>query len=159
MVDAGLSVGLILIIGGLILIAVEFVHPGAFLLIPGSVVLAGGLMYLFAYPLLTTTIYGPLIVAAVAVVAVFATLPYYRRIGAIHRPMSTTPDSLTGETGVVVAAVVPDTMQGKVRLQSEIWSARSDRPIPIGTRIRVRGGQGVSVWVEPVEPAPEVSAR
>jgi membrane protein implicated in regulation of membrane protease activity len=145
------TIGFILIIGGLILIAIEFVHPGAFLLIPGTVVLAGGAMYLVAPGFLTGTIYGPLIVAVVAVAAMFATIPYYRRMGAIHRPMSTTPDSLTGESGVVVTAVVPDSMRGKVRVHSEVWSARSDRPIPVGTRVRVQGGEGVSVWVQPLE--------
>jgi inner membrane protein len=153
-VDSGVSVGLVLIIGGLILIAIEFVHPGAFLLIPGSVVLVGGLMYIFAYPVLTATVYGPLIVAAVAIIAVLGTLPYYRRIGAIHRPMSTTPESLAGEVGVVIVPVVPDSLRGKVRVQSEVWSARSDRPIPAGTHVRVQGGQGVSVWVLPVDGSP-----
>lgn len=148
MADSGFAIGLLLIVGGLILIAVEFAHPGAFLLIPGSVVLAGGIMYIFVPDFLTQTVFGPLIVALVALVAVFATLPYYRRMGAVHRPMSTTPDSLTGEWGVVVAPVVPDSMSGKVRIRSEVWSARSDRPIPVGSRVRVRGGEGVSVWVQ-----------
>lgn len=151
MVDSGFAVGIVLIIGGLILLALEIVHPGAFLLIPGAVVLTGGVLYLFAYPLLTSTIYGPLIVAAVAILAAFVTIPYYRHIGATHRPMTTTPDSLTGEVGMVITAVVPDSLSGKVRIHSEVWSARSDRPIPAGTRVRVEGGQGVAVWVRPVE--------
>ncbi len=145
------AIGLILVVGGLLLIAIEFVHPGAFLLIPGTVVLAGGLMYIFAASLLTSSDYGPLIVALVAVAAIFVTLPYYRKMAPVHRPMATTPESLTGETGLVVAAVVPDSLRGKVRVRSEIWSARSDRGIPVGTRVRVQGGEGVAVWVQPVE--------
>lgn len=151
MVDSGFAVGIVLIIGGLLLLALEIVHPGAFILIPGAVVLASGIMYLFAFPLLTGTIFGPLIIAAVAILGALVTIPYYQRIGATHRPMTTTPDSLTGEFGLVITAVLPDSMSGKVRIHSEIWSARSNTPIPAGTRVRVEGGQGVAVWVRPVE--------
>jgi inner membrane protein len=151
-VEPNAAIGIVLLAVGILLIAFEFVHPGVFLLIPGTVVLVGGLMYLFAYTLLTASVYGPLIVTAVAIASIFVTLPLYQRLGKIHRPLSTIPDSLTGEVGVVVAPVVPDSMRGKVRLRSEIWSARSKTAIPEGTRVRVQGGEGVSVWVEPVEP-------
>jgi inner membrane protein len=149
-----LSIAIFLIFVGIVLLGIEFAHPGVFLLIPGSIALAAGLLYLFLPGILLGTLYGPSIVIIVAVVAALATIPYYRRIAPIHRPMSTTVHSLEGEMGVVVAEVVPDTLRGKVRIGSEIWSARSDRRIPPGTRVRVLGGEGVSVTVQPAEGVP-----
>lgn len=150
-VDVGQGIGIVLIIGGLVLVALEIVHPGMFVVIPGTVVLAAGLLYVFAAPVLLSTVYGPFIVAAVAIAAALLTVPYYQRIGRRHRPLSTTPDSLVGETGLVVVNVVPDSLRGKVRIHSEIWSARADREIPAGTRVRVQGGQGVAIWVQPLD--------
>jgi inner membrane protein len=145
------STGLLLIAGGLIIIAFEVVHPGAFLLIPGTIILVAGVLYTFVPDFLTGTIFGPLIVAAAAIIAGLVTIPYYMRLGRVHRPMTTTPESLEGELGVVISPVIPDSMRGKVRVRSEVWSARSEHPISVGTRVKVRGGQGVSVWVEPEE--------
>ena len=53
--------------------------------------------------------------------------------------------------GIVIAPVVPNTLKGKVRVKSEVWSARSDVAIPTGVRVRVVQGEGVSITVQPVE--------
>ena len=158
MTDPGFTVGIILLIGGLIIIAFEFVHPGAFLLIPGCVVFAAGAIYLVAPPLLTDSVFGPLIVAFAAILGALATLPYYKYLGATHPPMTTTPEALRGQVGVVLAPVTPNSMHGKVRVGSEIWSARSDKSIPVGARVKVQSGEGVCIWVQvddtvPVQPS------
>jgi membrane protein implicated in regulation of membrane protease activity len=153
------TIGLVLIITGLILIAIEIAHPGVFLVVPGTVVGVAGLLYTFVPMVLTASVFGPLIVAAAAILAGIITIPYYQRLGAIHRPLTTIPETLQGETGLVLAPVVPDSLRGKVRIRSEVWSARSDRPIPAGVRVRVLGGQGVSVIVEPVETDPNAPGK
>jgi membrane-bound ClpP family serine protease len=151
MVDPTLLVGVPLILIGAGLFVIELIHPGVFLLIPGSVLLTAGILYLTVPSLLTATIFGPAIVFAAAFLATLATVPYYRRIAPIHRPMTTIPMSLEGLTGLVLTAVEPDNMKGKVRVNSEIWSARADRAIPAGTRVRILGGEGVTVRVTPLE--------
>jgi membrane-bound ClpP family serine protease len=151
MVDTGIIVGVPLLLIGAVLLVLEIVHPGAFLLIPGSVLLVAGILYLVLPNLLTASIFGPAIIVIVAFLATLATIPYYRRIAPIHRPMTTIPMSLEGLTGVVTRTVEPDNMRGKVRVNSEIWSARSDRIIPEGTRVRILGGEGVSIRVTPAE--------
>lgn len=157
MSDATATVGAIVLIIGLVILAFEVFHPGAFLLIPGTVLVVVGIMYIFVPDVLTTSYFGPLIIAAVAVAAMLLTIPLYKHVGKIHRPMTTTPQSLVGEPGLVVASVDGDSLRGKVRVGSEIWSARSTHPIPAGTRVRVTGGQGVAVSVEPVEPESSAS--
>ena len=153
MVDAGLVVGVPLILIGAAFFIVEIIHPGAFLLIPGSILLAAGVVYLVSPSLLVDSIFGPAIVILVAFGATLATVPYYRHIAPVHRPMVSIPSSLEGQTGIVTTQVEPDSMHGKVRVQSEIWSARADQMIPEGTKVRILGGEGTSVRVAPLTEA------
>jgi inner membrane protein len=152
MVDpTNLAISATLIIVGSALFAFELVHPGAWLLIPASIMIVAGLLYITLPSLLLNSVYGPAIVVLVALAAALATIPYYRWVAPIHKPMSTTVQSLEGATGVVVTPVVPDSLSGKVQIQSEVWSARSEQPIPAGTRVRVVSGEGVSVLVRPLD--------
>jgi membrane protein implicated in regulation of membrane protease activity len=152
---ADLALGIVLILGGIILFALELVHPGVLLLIPGSILLVVGFLYLLLPNLLLDGPWGIVIALLAAVIATVAEIPYYRYVAPTHRPLSTTSEGLIGEVGVVIAPVIPNTLKGKVRVKSEVWSARADVQIPLGTRVRVVQGEGVSVTVQPVEtPAP-----
>lgn len=154
MVDVtNLGISAILIIVGSALFAFELIHPGAWLLIPASIMIVAGLLYILLPDVLLNSLYGPSIIVLVALAAALATIPYYRWVAPIHKPMSTTVQSLEGQTGIVVTPVVPDSLSGKVQIQSEVWSARSDQPIPAGTRVRVVSGEGVSVLVRPIDSA------
>ncbi|MCI4368728.1 MAG: NfeD family protein [Thermoplasmata archaeon] len=146
--------GLLLVAVGLILFVLEFVHPGAFLLIPGSITLAAGLMYFFVPDFLLGSIFGPGIILMAALASALITVPYYKRIAPVHPPMTSTTSTLLGETGIVTAAIEPNTLKGKVRIRSEIWSARGKTPIPAGTMVQVVGGEGVSLEVRPVGASP-----
>ena len=154
MVVVDLFVGLALVIVGVILFRLEFAHPGVLLFIPGSVLLVGGFLYLYLPDILLDSAWGPLAVLVAAVVAGMAEIPSYRWVAPQHKPMTTTSAGLQGEIGVVTVPIVPDTLKGKIRVRSEIWSASSDRTIPAGTKVRVVRGEGVSLWVEPTETAP-----
>ena len=57
-----------------------------------------------------------------------------------------------GAEAIVIVPIVPNTLKGKVRVRSEVWSARASVEIPEGTRVRVVHGEGVSVTVVPLEP-------
>jgi membrane-bound ClpP family serine protease len=143
--------GVVLVISGIILFALELAHPGVLLLIPGSILLVAGFLYLLFPDFLLGTPYGIGVVLLAAVVATLIEIPYYRWIAPNHRPMSTTSSGLIGEVGVIIAPVVPNTLKGKVQLKSEVWSARADVPIANGVRVRVVKGEGVSVTVQPIE--------
>ena len=54
---------------------------------------------------------------------------------------------LTGEPGEVVTEVGKDA-KGVVRINSELWSAKSASPIAIGSKVRVTKVEGLQVWVE-----------
>jgi len=148
-----LGIGILLVIAGIVLLAFELVHPGALLFIPGSVLLVAGFLYLFFPTYLLDSAVGPVAILVAAVVATAVEIFYYRWVAPTHNPLSTTTSGLVGEEAVVIAPIVPDTLRGKVRVRSEIWSARAPVPIPVGTRVRVVQGEGVSVLVETIEPA------
>ncbi len=145
-------IGIILAVGGIAFLAFELVHPGALLFIPGSILLVGGILLMFVPDTLLDSYWGTLAIILAALGAGLIEVPYYRWVAPTHRPMSTTSAGLVGDEAIVIVPIVPNTLRGKVRVRSEIWSARGDRPIPEGTRVRIVHGEGVSVSVEPIEP-------
>lgn len=57
------------------------------------------------------------------------------------------------EVKVVGSEGVTRTMvhhEGAVYVAGELWTARSEQPIPPGTRVRVVRQEGLTLWVEPV---------
>ncbi|HYB78123.1 MAG TPA: NfeD family protein [Thermoplasmata archaeon] len=146
------TIGIALVIVGIFLLAFELVHPGALLLIPGSILLVAGFLYLFLPNVLLDSYIGPVGIIVVAIVAALIEIPYYRWVAPTHRPLSTTSGGLVGDEAIVIVPIVPNTLKGKVRVRSEVWSARAAVPIAEGTRVRIIHGEGVSVTVEPLEP-------
>ena len=68
--------------------------------------------------------------------------------------VKTNADSLIGETAVVTEAIDNLAGAGQVRVNGQIWTARSseeDREIPEGTRVRILEISGVKLMVEPEE--------
>lgn len=142
---------LILLIGGA-LFTIEIFHPGALLLIPATILIVGAVLYLLIPTVLLDSLWGPIAIVVAALVATAVTIFYYRWLAGTHQPLSTTTKGLVGEEAIVISDVVPDTLRGKVRVRSEIWSARSATPIAKGTRVKIVGGEGVSVAVVPADP-------
>ncbi len=154
MAAVDVSVGILIILIGGAFFTIEIFHPGALLLIPATIMIVGGFLYLLIPSVLLRSIWGPIAILVAALIATIVTMLYYRWLAGVHPPLSTTSGGLVGEEAVVIADVVPNTLRGKVRIRSEVWSARADAPIPAGTRVRVVAGEGVSVTVEPVPPPP-----
>ena len=152
MAAVDVAVGLLILIIGCGFFTIEIFHPGALLLIPATIMIVGGFLYLLIPNVLLRSIWGPIAILLAAVVATIATILYYRWLAGVHLPLSTTSGGLVGEEAVVIADVVPNTLKGKVRIRSEVWSARASQPIPAGTHVKVVAGEGVSVTVEPVAP-------
>jgi inner membrane protein len=146
------AIGITLVVAGIALLASELIHPGALLLIPGSILLVAGFLYLFLPDVLLDSVIGPIAIIVAAILAALIEIPYYRWVAPTHRPMSTTSGGLVGDEAIVIAPIIPNTIRGKVRVRSEVWSARSNVAIPVGARVRIVHGEGVSVSVEPIEP-------
>ena len=90
---------------------------------------------------------------AAAVILLIFTRPFAVKYINQNR-VKTNADSLIGETAVVTEAIDNLAGAGQVRVNGQIWTARSseeDREIPEGTRVRILEISGVKLMVEPEE--------
>ncbi len=62
--------------------------------------------------------------------------------------------SLIGQEGEARTEIAAE---GSIYINGELWSARSDQPLAVGTRVRVLDRQGLVLTVEAVEPPQESS--
>jgi membrane protein implicated in regulation of membrane protease activity len=66
-----------------------------------------------------------------------------------HRRRVVGPETLIGRDAVVISPCRPS---GQVRLDGEIWEARSDAGAMAGETVRVIGRDGLTLIVEPAAP-------
>jgi membrane-bound serine protease (ClpP class) len=86
------------------------------------------------------------VAAATIVSAAFFALVLYLLVRSRQRPVVTGKEALLGAEG---EAVSWQQESGRVRVQGEIWLARSSRPLEPGTRIKVVGREDLVLHVEP----------
>ncbi|MCL1984217.1 MAG: NfeD family protein [Methanomassiliicoccaceae archaeon] len=145
MIDAQTLAIIFVIVGAMFLIA-EALTPGAFLLIPGTVLVIIGLVG-YIYPDFLYSTWSPLFALAVAVPVTLGTIRMYQFLAQPEPPTTTVAESLMGKEGVVTVRTVPENIKGKVRIDTDVWSATSDGPIEVGTEVVVTESQGVHVKV------------
>ncbi len=141
--------GITLVIIGLILLIWEVHMPGFFIAIPGTILLVLGIAVMIMGNI--DIILASILILISAVVASIFTLLFYRKIGKPEPPTTTTIDKLVGRRGIVTAKIEPNTLKGKVRIDSEIWSATSDNEIEVGKKVVVLRGEGVHLFVREVK--------
>lgn len=140
------TIALILIVIGAILIIIEAFSPGAFMVIPGTVLILIGIVG-YAYPDFLMSIYSPIAAVVVAVPITILTVKGYQLLAKPIPPSTTVSESLLGKKGTVTVRVEPETLKGKVRIDSDTWSATSDEIIEEGAVITVESAEGVHVKV------------
>lgn len=59
-------------------------------------------------------------------------------------------DALIGLTGIVTMEIIPPE-SGQVKLQGEIWTARSEQRLSQDSLVKVRSVEGVTLYVDPVQ--------
>lgn len=143
----GQTLGLALLIIGILMVLAEVAAPGFFILVPATVLIILGGMGLIAPDLLLQW-YTPILAAVIAIPMTFVSIKMYQRLAPPAPPETTVATSLLGKEGVVVTDVVPDALTGKVRIENDTWSASSDHRIPAGAKIKVVSSEGVHVIVQ-----------
>jgi len=136
---------IILVLGAFCLIY-EVFSPGAFLVIPGMVLLVLGVVGLIM-PDVLMSIWAPIIALIVAVPVTLITLKVYQHLAKPEPPTTTVAESLVGREGTVTVPTETGSMKGKVRIGGDLWSATSDEPIEEGTEVVVESSEGVHVHV------------
>ena len=146
------TLGLAFILVGILMLLIEAVTPGAFIIVPATALIVIGMIGV-AFPQIFFTIWTPIIGIVVAAGAGAGAIMMYRRIGRTQRPMSTSIDSLVGKRGVVVREIIPDSTKGKVKIDNQVWSAMpaSAERIPPRVQVEVVRSEGVHVIVRKLD--------
>ena len=136
--------GVILLLGGVAFLIAELHIGHGFAAIAGVIALmAGGLLLFDAGALVRVSI--PLLVGVVIVKTTFV-LVVLRAVLRARRMAPPVPRTLVGEEGVAKTDLDP---VGTVRVRAEEWTAESDgRTIKAGSKVRVRGEQGLRLKVD-----------
>ena len=146
----GLDPGWVWLIGGVLLLIMEVIAPGFFLVFIGAAAIATGLF---------TVLFGLGTVPQLALFALYALLAVLvgRRFYANRHSDSADPllnDRAGRLIGRVVTVVVDvDEHHGRVRVADSEWSARGG-PAAAGERVRITGVDGNCLTVEPERSLP-----
>ena len=146
----GIDPGWLWLIGGVLLLILEVIAPGFFLVFLGAAAIATGLF---------TVLFNLGAAAELALFALYAVIAVLvgRRFYANRTADSTDPllndraGRLVGKVVTVVAAV--DDHVGRVRVGDSEWSARGG-PAGVGDRVRITGVEGNCLTVEAQRPLP-----
>ena len=144
------SIAMALIVLGAVFLIAEALSPGAFMLIPGAVLIVIGLIGA-AFPDVLMTWISPVVAVVVAVPVTLVTIRAYSRLAKPVPPSTTVADSLVGREGAVIVPTEPGSMRGKVKIGPDIWSAVSDEPVEVGERVVVDSSEGVHVHVRKLQ--------
>lgn len=144
------SVGMILLIFGILLIIAETATPGFFVGVIGTAFVAMGIIGIF-FPFIADTPWSPLIVLVVTAGSMMMAVMFYRKLGRTQPTATTITESNVGKQGLVMEDIEPHSLHGKVKIQHQIWSATSDSHIPKGKMVKVIDWEGVHVVVEEIK--------
>jgi membrane protein implicated in regulation of membrane protease activity len=139
----GIDAGWLWLIGGVLLLILEVIAPGFFLMFIGAAAIATGVF---------TKLFGLGLVPQLALFALYTLIAVLggRRFYANRTPsadplLNDRAGRLVGKVVTVVAAV--DEHEGRVRVGDSDWSARGG-PAAIGERVRITGVEGNCLKVE-----------
>ena len=94
-----------------------------------------------------------IVMAAVSVVTFVICMIWIRpKLESLRRAkiQRTNADRLIGMEGVVIVPVNPVEGKGQVKVEGQVWSAKSEGAIEEGTTVKIRAIEGVKLIVDPV---------
>lgn len=139
--------GVLLMIFGLVLLALEIKVPSYGLLTVGGVVsLIFGSLMLIDSPAPELQLSIPLVVSVVVGFTAIAAFLVRLALTAQRAAPVTGVEGLIGESGVALEPIAAGAA-GRVRVHGEIWSARADEPIAIGDRVKTTHVNGLTLTV------------
>ena len=93
-----------------------------------------------------------IVMAAVSVVTFVVCMIWIRpKLESLRRAnvQRTNADRLIGMEGVVIVPVNPVEGKGQVKVEGQVWSAKSEGAIEEGTTVKIRAIEGVKLIVDP----------
>ncbi|MDO9096671.1 MAG: NfeD family protein [Candidatus Methanoperedens sp.] len=143
-----LDIGWVMIIIGLGLLIVEAAQPGFFVAVPGTTLIVLGTVTLLIPDVAQD--YAPVIIVVTALISSIITITLYRKMAPGQKPQTTSMDVLEGKEGTVIKTVRSDSIDGKVKIDNQIWSATGESVIGEGRKVIVISSEGVHVKVKEV---------
>jgi membrane protein implicated in regulation of membrane protease activity len=137
-----ISPWMIWVLAGLVLLGLEIVTPGVFLMWIGLAAIGAGLVAFAADVEFAAQV---VIFAVLTAVSIFVGLRF-------RRPVQTLNTQTAGLAGRTATALVFTGREGRVRLGDSDWAARVPRDVPPpdpGARLRVEGVEGTVLIVRP----------
>ena len=148
----GTEIGLAFIIIGILLFLVEATMPGFLVAVPGTVLIALGILMSFD---IVTGIWLLPIGLVVGLGSLYGTVKFYQTFATPDTPSEMSIESYVGKTGKVTVAVSPDTASGKIRVDREEMRAITcdscNSDIAVGTSVEVVSAEGITLAVKPKE--------
>jgi len=148
----GTEIGLAFIIIGILLFLVEATMPGFLVAVPGTVLIALGILMSFD---IVSGIWLLPIGLVVGLGSLYGTVKFYQTFAPPDTPSEMSIESYVGKTGKVPTAVSPDTASGKVRIDREEMRAITcdscNSDIAVGTSVEVMSAEGITLTVKPKE--------
>ena len=148
----GTEIGLAFIIIGILLFLVEATMPGFLVAVPGTVLIALGILMSFE---IVSGIWLLPIGLVVGLGSLYGTVKFYQTFATPDTPSEMSIESYVGKTGKVTKAVSPDTASGKVRVEREEMRAITcnscNSDIAVGTGVEVVSAEGITLTVKPKE--------
>ena len=148
----GTEIGLAFIIIGILLFLVEATMPGFLVAVPGTVLIALGILMSFD---IVTGIWLLPIGLVVGLGSLYGTVKFYQTFAPPDTPSEMSIESYVGKTGKVTKAVAPDTASGKIRVDREEMRAITcdscNSDIAVGTSVEVVSAEGITLTVKPKE--------
>lgn len=145
-----MELGWILLLAGALFLLAEVAIPGFFAVVPGTILVIIGVLMLLVPDLLPFP-WNILAYGMITVVVSVLAIAFYKRLAPVQKPFTTSMDSLVGKSGEVVRQVAPNTLDGKVQIDSTIWSATSDECINECEKVTVVKVSGVHLFVKKAE--------
>jgi len=146
-----ITIGLTLCVLGILLIIAELATPGFLIGVAGTAMFVLGAIALVFGDGFFDTVWAPIFAAVTTLGAMYISVTMYKKLGRVEKPTTTVGDSLIGKKGIVIKETEPDELtKGKVRIESQIWSATSKKPIREGIKVEVTASEGVHVVVKEI---------
>ena len=108
----------------------------------------GGSVFLFTNENGQPLVHPLLALAVSLLTGGFLYLIVTKAVEIMHTRPANDLTTLIGATGEVKSAIAP---QGSAQVAGELWTARSQQPIAVGSQVRVIRRTGFTLWVEKIE--------
>ena len=145
----GNEMALAFIIVGILLFVVELFQPGFLVAVPGTVLIALGLLMSFDNALGLSPMALLVIGLVVGIGSLYGTMRMYQSLAPPDTPSEMSIENSIGKSGIVTRNVVANEMSGKAKVGREEFRATAERDIAKGTQVKVTNAEGITLTVIP----------